>query len=1361
MTRALTRPLPRLRLLVATGLAALVAPLGVAAVSPDVAGADPAAAEETGAAPTPTPGGPQSVTLVTGDVVTLTGSGPTGYAVDVEQADRPGHVRFLTQAGPDGVYVLPSDAIPAIEEGWLDRELFHVSYLAEHGLADADSPELPVIVSYTKPGSEARRADQLPGSGDVVGLSSINGAGVQLDKDVAADFWKRVGAPDARRTGRSAPDIEAVWLDGVAEVVLDESVPLVRAPVAWEAGFDGTGVRVAVLDTGVDANHPDLADQVVASESFVEGLPPVDGHGHGTHVASTILGTGAAEDGRYRGVAPGAELVSGKVCDDTGQVCPLSSMIAGMEWAATEMDAAVVSMSLSSWQASDGTDVVSQAVDSLTASTGSLFVIAAGNAGGGESTVGSPGAADAALTVAATDKSDRLASFSSRGPRLGDLALKPDIAAPGVDIVAARAEGTSLGRPVDDLYTASDGTSMATPHVSGAAAILAQAHPGWEPARMKAALMSTATDAGHTVYQQGAGRLDVGRAATQDVFSDTPNLDYGMVTLPRAGEPEQEPIGREISYTNLSDAPVTLSLSTSLRTTAGASVPAGALTTDPTVTVPAGGTATVPVTLDLAGLGEAGYTGAVVATDAATDVSLRTPVGLVRKPPMVDLTIHTKSRTGKPIVPWGQDIVRLDGPGGRVPPVPPSADGTTTVRVPAGIYSVMQAVDWVDDESRLNSAMLLEPELDVAADTEVTLDVRRAEQISFDTPRPAEPLNNRTATAYQRTTERGQPLGVSIYNFAPVGAWTRVWATPTEQVETGRLRFWTQALLGKSEVDLDVIEPVGLDLHPVAPLHFEFNAPSGTGELIRYQDFHPDFVPFTGTQRLRVVDVGSGSPEELADAHVDGRLALMAAAARFESGGAVSCGVDIARVQAVRNAGAAGILLYPAADHPCGRVPIPLPIVQGTPAPRKDVGIPNVHISTEEGRVLQRRLDRRPVTIRVTSTPETPYSYALKVYEEGRIPDSLDYRFTRRDLGEVELDYHAPRATAYSEERMVFKPDDVVRISMDTAYSVTTAFFGPRSRTEYFGPVSDEVVHTRLDYGRQGGLAPVGFYNRVQRESDPQLFVQPEQAEQQWFVAPKTPGPAMASDAVHELLGPGSPAFIGPCHLCRQDGYLYALFRMVTGAPGERQHDSGTGSAEYSSEESSADLDVRLFRGGTEIEPDPGIPWKLFPMPEEPGRYKLTGTGPQTDVTWTFDSDEPTVDTRRDGYMCFLEMAVGSRAPCAPEPIVYVSYDLADSLAMDNTVRAPGTQRFTVHAYHAPSDVAMPEIAGLKLWVSYGDDRWKPVQVQAVGDGAYSTKVVHPKARDRASDLVDLRVEARDEDGNRIEQITRAAYRLR
>ena len=122
--------------------------------------------------------------------------------------------------------------------------------------------------------------------------------------------------------------------------------------------------------------------------------------------------------------------------------------------------------------------------------------------------------------------------------------------------------------------------------------------------------------------------------------------------------------------------------------------------------------------------------------------------------------------------------------------------------------------------------------------------------------------------------------------------------------------------------------------------------------------------------------------------------------------------------------------------------------------------------------------------------------------------------------------------------------------------------------------------------------------------------------------------------------------------------------------------------ADFSAEESTSDLDLRLFRGDTEIEPEPG-PFGLFPMPPERATYRLTGQGPQTDVTWTFGSKEPVQDTRRDGYMCFLEMAMGSRAPCAPVPIVYVSYDMADSLAMDNSVRAPGAQRFVVHAYHA------------------------------------------------------------------------------
>ncbi len=121
------------------------------------------------------------------------------------------------------------------------------------------------------------------------------------------------------------------------------------------------------------------------------------------------------------------------------------------------------------------------AINELSATSDSLFVVAAGNNGGnGPSTVTSPGSADAALTVGAVDVNDVMAGFSSRGPRFRNGALKPEVVAPGVDVTAARAAGTELGPVVDDAYTTISGTSMATPHVAGLAAILKQEHPGWD-----------------------------------------------------------------------------------------------------------------------------------------------------------------------------------------------------------------------------------------------------------------------------------------------------------------------------------------------------------------------------------------------------------------------------------------------------------------------------------------------------------------------------------------------------------------------------------------------------------------------------------------------------------------------------------------------------------------------------------------------------------------------------------------------------------------------------------------------------------------------------------------------------------------
>ena len=149
-----------------------------------------------------------------------------------------------------------------------------------------------------------------------------------------------------------------------------------------------------------------------------------------------------------------------------------------MEWAATRAD--VINMSLGGSDPDDGNDPLSLAVDALSKQTGALFVIAAGNSGGA---ISSPGSAASALTVGAVDRNDKLADFSSRGPLVTSNVAKPELVAPGVDIVAARAAGTNLQDPIDRHYEAISGTSMASPHVAGAAALLVQRHPDWTGAQ--------------------------------------------------------------------------------------------------------------------------------------------------------------------------------------------------------------------------------------------------------------------------------------------------------------------------------------------------------------------------------------------------------------------------------------------------------------------------------------------------------------------------------------------------------------------------------------------------------------------------------------------------------------------------------------------------------------------------------------------------------------------------------------------------------------------------------------------------------------------------------------------------------------
>ena len=259
-----------------------------------------------------------------------------------------------------------------------------------------------------------------------------------------------------------------------------------------------------------------------------------------------------------------------------------------MEWAAGEVGADIVNMSLSADPTAYGGALVAQAVEDLTATYGTLFVVAAGN-NGCDACVQTPGIAPSALTVGAVDRTDQLADFSSRGPAPVTHALKPDLTAPGVGIVAARAAEGRLGG--EGPYLELSGTSMATPHVAGAAALLAQARPDLTAAELKGALMSTAAPTpGLTVYEQGAGRVDVGRLMASPVLAVPGSLDFGVVE-----RTDDAPAARlTVTYRNVSDEPVTLDLAAQLGEN-GAEL----VTVEPArLTIPAGGTGSARVSLD-------------------------------------------------------------------------------------------------------------------------------------------------------------------------------------------------------------------------------------------------------------------------------------------------------------------------------------------------------------------------------------------------------------------------------------------------------------------------------------------------------------------------------------------------------------------------------------------------------------------------------------------------------------------------------------------------------------------------------------------------------------------------------------------
>lgn len=1040
------------------GLPVIGAVLLVAAVIPPASGAAsvPSGPVPGGvsSAPAAGPATSSTITLVTGDKVTVTTKGSLPAAISVVGPDGGDADASITTVGED-TYVYPAAARSYLASGLIDQRLFNVTRLIADGYDDAHMEHVPLIVTY-KSAAAARGAaggnalvraasESGPGADGARVLSSVNGVALAEDHDHATTFWDSLTATgaslSARDAGRPAAEgfaggVEKVWLDGKAEAQLADTTAQIGAPEVWAAGITGEGVDVAVLDTGYDVAHPDLQG-VVSSASFVPGQDVDDHHGHGTHVASTIAGSGAASGGKEKGVAPGVDLHVGKVLSNEGSGLD-SWIIAGMEWAARDVKARVVSMSLGSDAPSDGSDLLSQSVDELSAETGALFTIAAGNAGPAAHTIGSPGTADAALTVGAVDSEDAVADFSSRGPRFGDDGLKPEITAPGVGVLAARSQYFPEG---EGSYVALSGTSMATPHVAGAAALLAAKHPDWTGAQLKDALVSTSKPTpAITVDDGGNGRVDTVAATTATLFA-TASVDAGIHSL---GGAPGETVTKTVEWTNTADSAATVDLALE-----SSDAPAGLFTLSADrLSVPAHGRASATVTTHLDEAPAAHrFTSRVIGSVSGT-VTTRTLVGVSTQEQPSHLRVTLLDQDGSPVA--GTPLVEFMRQGGGEYAYSYSfADnGVVDAFVPPGTYAVwtLAVVKGVHGASSEGLGLLNAPSVEVHQDTDLVLGGSALHEARAVTPRQAV-SDNQGRLDYIRTFDSGESSATSI-NVSP--SFDSVWLQQAPKVSDGSTiatvrwrKKQPQLSLSSGRQNFD-----DLWLQPGSGL-----LPEGDGSV-------------------DAVFAGDGLADDYADLGAGGARGK-AAVIRFSD----DEDEEDEQIDAAEDAGVKLLLIV---NDIGGRLNQAI----------KRTGIAVAGLTATSGDELIARIDASAtgsVSVRVTSHPDIDYLYDLVKTWKDRIPADVTYAPKEKQLAKVEVDFRNDPAHAVDEYRFDVQP------YATTVSGVTVPSKAGAHRTDYVTTDSsfrwyEETYEYDLKLGPQSLQA-----------SDPILYPAGRTTEVTWF----------------------------------------------------------------------------------------------------------------------------------------------------------------------------------------------------------------------------------------------------------------------
>ena len=381
---------------------------------------------------------------------------------------------------------------------------------------------------------------------------------------------------------KNLPNIIMIEEQLIIYPLLDVSARAIKAresteyspETAWELGYQGQGVNIAIIDTGVDDDHESLQGKFVAGVDFTDDSPwaqrdgstnPDDRNGHGTHCAGIAMGTGG-NDEQYKGIAPGASLIDVKVLTDVGAGGG-GNLLEGIEWCIEHKD--------DEWgdsdSGNDGIDILSisiggfnsdddgQSADSRAANKaverGLVVVAAIGNDGNDHQGISSPAAADNVIAVGSFDdqdtvdrSDDTIASHSNSGPREDDGdddhidELKPEIVAPGSNIYSAYY--AVIGQQGVG-YVQKDGTSMATPHIAGVAALMLQANPDLKPIQLKEIIKETAEARGEPYdvnlsdkYNElfGWGIVDAYKAVKYVVSGETPDDIYCNINSPLNGE---------------------------------------------------------------------------------------------------------------------------------------------------------------------------------------------------------------------------------------------------------------------------------------------------------------------------------------------------------------------------------------------------------------------------------------------------------------------------------------------------------------------------------------------------------------------------------------------------------------------------------------------------------------------------------------------------------------------------------------------------------------------------------------------------------------------------------------------------------